>query len=126
MCGADGGRTPPHVNYRPDRVSSIIQRELSKILQRNLDVANALVTVTGVEVDSAMERAKAKIGVIPAVKDEEIMRTLAARRGALQFLLARKLNIKPMPRIEFVLDAGAENAAQVEKLLMEGDNKGVL
>jgi ribosome-binding factor A len=42
---------------------------------------------------------------------------LKAHAGQFQYLLLRKINIKPMPRITFALDHGLENAAKVEKLL---------
>ena len=54
------------------------------------------------------------LGLVPCQRE-----ILTSRAGALQFLLNRKLNIKPMPRIAFVRDLGAESAAEVERLLKE-------
>lgn len=107
------------MNHRSERVANLIQAELSKLIARELDFNGALVTVTRVEVDAKLEGAKIRIGVIPKERADEAMRVLASRAGALQHLLNRKLNIKPMPRIVFVRDLGAESAAEVERLLKE-------
>jgi ribosome-binding factor A len=33
------------------------------------------------------------------------------------------MNIKPMPRINFLLDEGLEKAAAIEKILLDADNQ---
>lgn len=109
------------MNHRSERVANLIQEELSAIIQRELDFEGALVTLTRVEVDTKLESAAVRVGVIPSDRADATLKTLAARAGALQHLLNRKLNIKPMPRIAFERDRGAESAAEVERLLKEAD-----
>ncbi|MFH1246179.1 MAG: ribosome-binding factor A [Candidatus Liptonbacteria bacterium] len=109
------------MNHRSDRVQSVIQEELGKILQREVGIIDVLITITAVEVDKKLETAKVKIGVIPQEKDEAVLRNLKNMQGKLQHLLNIKMNIKPMPRINLEIDRGAENAARVEKLLIEED-----
>jgi len=77
----------------------------------------ALATITEVEVDKNLEGARVKVSVLPAKEAENVLAILAAHAGHFQYLLLRKINIKPMPRIFFDLDHGLENAALVEKLL---------
>jgi len=77
----------------------------------------ALVTITEVEVDKKLEGARVKMSVIPASGEKAVLAELTARAGYFQHLLLKKINIKPMPRILFVIDHGFENAAKVEKLL---------
>ena len=48
---------------------------------------------------------------------------LTEKAGYFQHLLLKKINIKPMPRIVFVIDHGFENAALVEKLWEEDKGK---
>lgn len=106
------------MNHRPERVASLIREELALIIARELEFP-ALVTLTEVEVNKKLETAKVGVTVYPSEQDEECLAVLKRAQGEMQHLLNRKLNIKPMPRIDFFLDHGPENAARVEKKLME-------
>jgi len=107
------------MNRRPLRVQSLIQEELSKIILRELEFPGALVTITEVDVNKKLDTAKVHVSVIPSSAAPKVLMELGRRAGDLQYLLLKKINIKPMPRIYFELDRGLENAAAVEKKLME-------
>lgn len=106
--------------HRSLRVGSLIQEELGKILLRDLDLQSGiLATISSVLVSSDLAHAKVFVSILPKEAGEEIMKTLNKSRGQMQHCLNRKLNIKPMPRIDFERDFGLERAANVEKLLQE-------
>lgn len=89
--------------HRPKRVSRLIKEELSKLLVKEIEIPESLITITDVEVSNDLEKAIVKITVYPPQKSPEVLEILSKARGQLQFLLTRKLNIKPMPRIAFSL-----------------------
>jgi ribosome-binding factor A len=101
--------------FRSQRVEKLIREELSKILVREFEFPNALVTITEVQVDKKLEHAKTMVSVIPSAAEESVLHTLNKSIGMIQRMLLKKINIKPMPRISFALDRGMENAARVEK-----------
>jgi ribosome-binding factor A len=106
--------------FRSERVSKLIREQLGEIIIREVDVpAGALATITEVEVDKKLEHAKVKLSVIPSERADAVMKELDKHAGYLQHLLFQKINIKPMPRIAFAIDHGYENAAKVEKKLLE-------
>jgi ribosome-binding factor A len=105
--------------FRSERVSKLIREQLGEIIVREIDFGGALATITDVEVDKKLEHAKVKISVIPSNRDTAVIESLDRAAGHLQHLLMKKISIKPMPRIMFVLDRGYENAAEVEKKLRE-------
>lgn len=107
------------MNHRPQRVSNLIRDELGQIILREMEFPGALVTLTEVAVDDHLEHAKVMVSVLPSSKTKSVMAQLARRQGDLQFMLARKLNIKPMPRIGFESDPGPEKAASIEKILLD-------
>ncbi len=112
------------MNHRAERVQSLIQAELSKIIIREVEFPEgALATITSVEVDKKLEWANVLVSVIPSSFAAKAVQLLEKSVGELQYLLMKKLNIKPMPRIRFELDRGPEHAAVVEKLLIEDNNK---
>ena len=104
------------MNFRAERVGKLIREELSKMILREVELP-ALATITEVEVDKKLEGARVKVSIIPATGEKKVIEELTKKAGYLQHLLLKKINIKPMPRIMFVVDHGFENAALVEKLL---------
>ncbi len=108
------------MNYRPERVSSLIKKELSAIVIKNVEFpAGSLVTITDVEVDKKLEHAKIGISVLPSEGANKVLNILGKVAGHLQYLLMKRVNIKPLPRIVFGIDHGIEKAARIEKLLMD-------
>jgi ribosome-binding factor A len=108
--------------FRAERINSLIQEHLGALLIREIEIPDALITVTGIQTSKKLDRATAYISVIPSEKSENVLKILSRQAPRLQNLLLRKINIKPMPRIIFEIDAGAENAARVEKILLDTDN----
>ena len=99
-------------------MESLITEELSKLLIRELDLeVGMLATISYVDVSSDLSRAEIGVSVIPSNKSDEVMKLLGKSQGEMQFKLNRKLNLKPIPRIEFKYDSGLEHAANIEKLL---------
>lgn len=111
------------MNHRPERVGKLIREELSKIIARELEFENVLATITEVEVDRKLEIAKTRISVWPIEKTKDVLKTLNKTRNLFQTALFKKLNIRPMPRIQFEIDRGPEHAAGVEKALLEEEPK---
>lgn len=108
--------------FRSQRVESLIQEELAKILIREVEFPEgALVTVTGVDVDKKLERARVRLSVIPASQEKKALDSVTFRTGYLQHLLLKTLNIKPLPHLIFEIDHGNQNAAVVEKLIEEAE-----
>jgi len=106
------------MKHRVERVNNLIREELSKIIAKELEFP-ALVTLTGVSVSDNFAQAVVGFSVLPSDKSDEILKILNKNLRHLQYLLMKKINIKPMPRISFEIDRGLEKAAEVEKLLLD-------
>ncbi len=108
------------MNYRPERVSNLIKEELSAIIVKNVEFpASSLVTITDVNVDKKLEHAKIGISVLPSEGADKVLRILSKVAGHLQYLLMKRVNIKPLPRIVFEIDHGIEKLAKIEKILLD-------
>jgi ribosome-binding factor A len=108
--------------YRKDRVASLMRERLSWIIRREIEFPDCLVTITEIDVSKKLDRAEVRVSVLPSEKSDEALKILGREAGRLQHLLLKDMNIKPMPRISFIPDQGFENAANVEKALLNDDN----
>lgn len=106
-------------HHRPERISDLIIEELNKIILKELEFPEAIVTITDVTVTKKLDYAIVKFSALPSKKAEEILKILEKMQPHLQYLLIRRLNIRPVPRLLFKIDRGLEKAAGVEKKLME-------
>src|SRR5690242_10840466 len=107
------------MNFRDLRMGQLIRDELAAYILKTLEFEQgAFVTLTEVEVNKKLDHAKVRISVIPSEEALNVLKKLKSERGRLQHFLNHKLNIKPMPQIEFEIDRGPENAANVEKALL--------
>ncbi len=103
---------------RHEKIESLIQQELSKIVAREVEFpSGTLVTISHVEVSSDDTMAKIGVSVIPTERTEEILSNMKKMQGWIQRLLNHKMNIRPMPRINFEADYGLDKAAKIDKLL---------
>ncbi len=90
--------------FRNLKAGSVIQGELNRIFQSDFDFGGAIATITGVEVAEDMSTAKVKVSILPFEKEIEVYKIIEGRRREIQGRLLRKMNIKPMPKLEFSID----------------------
>ena len=109
---------------RHQRVESLIREQLDKLILKELEFPGALVTLVGVETQKDLDYAAVRVSVIPAEKSEEVLKILIQNQKNLRHLLLKKINIKPMPEIQFKLDLGLEKAAELEKTFIKIEKNG--
>ena len=108
------------MHHRVERVNNLIKEELGYLLKREVEFPEALVTVMEVACSRKMERAIVYLSVLPVSKSDAMLKIARQNQARLQFLLLKKMHIRPMPRIQFEIDRGQDNAARVEELLRKG------
>ncbi|MFH1759411.1 MAG: 30S ribosome-binding factor RbfA [Patescibacteria group bacterium] len=104
--------------FRQERLNSLIQEELNKILIKELEFDGSLVTLTSVAVSKDLGFVTVGISVIPSEKAEGALKKLEKFKPRLQHLLYEKIKIHRSPKLIFKIDWGYEEAAKVEKSLM--------
>ena len=110
----------PH--YHTNRVNEDIARELMYILQNVKDprVSKSFVSVTKTETTPDLKYCKAYISVMGS--DEEKKDTIAGLRSAEGYVrrqLAKRLNLRNTPEIQFVLDQSIEYGVHMSRLIDE-------
>ncbi len=105
-------------------MASLLREELALLVAQEIEFKDMFVTVTDVLVNGDLEDAQAKVSVLPSERAHDALKILRPFEHRFHGFLVRKLNIRPIPRIRFVIDHGPEKAAEVEKKLMGEDTVG--
>jgi len=106
------------MSKRIQQVNQLIKKELSQIIQREVDISpNVLVTLTRVETSPDLEQTNIYISVLPEEKVKIIFRVLNQNIYQLQQKLNSRLKMRPIPRICFVEEKETAGAGKIEEIL---------
>lgn len=104
------------------RINSEVQRELSEIISRELKDPriHLMTTVTSAEVTADLKYCKVYVSVLG---DEEAGKdTIQGLKSAVGFMrtqLAKRINLRNTPELEFILDQSIEYGVHMTRLINE-------
>lgn len=105
---------------RIQRVNQLIRKEISQIILRELDFPkNILVTLTRVDTSRNLIHAKIYISVMPENETQQILEALNQKIYDIQQQLNKRLKMRPIPKINFVVEKETAQAGKIEELLEE-------
>ena len=107
------------MSNRIDKVNSLLEREISKIISRDFDFSGAIITLTYVSATANLIEAKAYISVLPEEKTDKVLKVLNKGVYTIQQKINKMLNMRPIPKIIFVKDEKIKEAARIEELLSQ-------
>lgn len=102
---------------RIEKVNSLLEQEIGKIILREFYFPGIMITLTRVEASSNLFQAKAYISAYPDAKLDEIVEILNRNVFKIQHEINEKLRMRPVPRIRFVKDKDMAKSGRVEELL---------
>jgi len=107
---------------RMDKVNSLLLGELDKLLQREKIeqpgfAEDIVLSLTKVDTSRDLKHARVYFTVYPAKFRAQAKQFLAGKGFDWQKSLARKITLKYIPKLEFLVDLGQANAMEVEKIL---------
>lgn len=109
---------------RIEKLSELLKEETAKIIARELELPHeTLVTITRVEVSRDARYAAIFISLLCA-SPEETLEIIKKHTYTTQQTLNRRLRMRPVPQIHFVLDEGEIRREGVEKSLAKLKRKG--
>ena len=128
----------PEMSARVQRVADQIQRELATLIQMEVnDPRVGMVSVTGVDVSRDLAHAKvyvtvlntlgedgdlnratlAEPGALDQLEVEQNIKALNKAAGYLRTLLAKRLDIRSVPKLQFHYDASIQRGQQLSSLI---------
>lgn len=100
------------------RVNSLVQKELSLIIQREVELfENALLTISEVDTSPDLKYADVFVSIIPKNREKEVIAELNEHIYDIQKELNKRLVMRAVPKIRFKVDAREERAARIEKII---------
>jgi ribosome-binding factor A len=107
--------------HRLERVAEAVREVASETILFELrDPRVKLVTVTRAEVSGDLQHAKVYVSVMGTPKEQQLtLRGLQHAAGFVQSKLAKRLQTRFTPVVQFVLDQGVKNSIEMSRLIKE-------
>jgi ribosome-binding factor A len=107
--------------HRMARVAEAVRETASEtILYEMNDPRIKMVTVTRAEVSNDMQHAKVYVSIMGTEKEQQLtLRSLRHAAGFVQSKLAKRLQTRYTPVIQFVLDEGIKRSIEIARILNE-------
>ena len=105
------------MSTRIDKVNSLLEHEISKLIAREFSFSGGMLTLTHVDTSANLIQTRVYISVLPEDKTEAAVKALNANVHDIQQKLNKMLNMRPIPKIIFVADPTVAEAARIEGLL---------
>jgi len=103
---------------RSERVSKVLQSEISKIILELKDPEIGFLTVTDVEITDDLSEAKIYYSVLGEEQEKQATaKVLCRAAGFIRHRLGENLNFRKVPEIKFIYDNTPATAARIFSIL---------
>jgi ribosome-binding factor A len=102
---------------RIDKINELLRSELANLINQEININNGLITVTFVDCSKDLKHAKIGISVLPENLSGTALEKLRKESSHFCKILVKKLNIKNIPRFNWIIDDTEKNAAKIENIL---------
>jgi ribosome-binding factor A len=112
---------------RIEKINILIKEELARIIDREIELpAGIFLTITRVGTSQDLHYSNVFVSVLGDIKEKDILDILEKNVYSIQQMLNRKLRMRPVPRIKFLIDEEELRREKIEKSLAELKLKGEL
>ena len=111
------------MSHRIAKVNELLQQQLSLLIFEEFERDLGILTVTAVDTTHDLKNAKVYISTINEPDLLDVLDKLQNRAFKFQQQLAKRLTMKYIPKLEFIMDRSKDKIHQVEKLLNQIQSK---
>jgi ribosome-binding factor A len=106
------------MSHRLEKINELIKQELGKIfLEEEEFDPDVLVTILNVKTSQDLLQATVIFSVWPTQQGEKILKKLSRHIFHIQQILNKKIRMRPVPKICFVLNADEAESQKIETLI---------
>ncbi len=115
------------MSTKSDKIAGLIQRNISEIIQFDVkDPKIGFITITDCQVTSDLSYAKIFVSFLGQnARKEAGMKSLERSKGYIRSELSKKLSIRKVPELIFVLDDALERGNKIEKIIADINKKAM-
>ena len=109
------------MTLKAEKVAGIIQKEVSEIIQFQLkDPKIGFITITDVTVTNDLSIAKVYVSFLgQKAREEAGMKALDRSKGYIRSELAKRMSMRKVPELHFLIDDSLERGNKIERILYE-------
>ena len=106
-------------SVRLERINSEIQKIVSEIIDTKLrdPQIDAIISVNQVDTTPDLAHSKVYISSIGKTPKDEVVARLKGAGGFIRGQLSKRINLRIIPRLEFILDTSEEYASRIDNIL---------
>lgn len=106
-------------SVRLERINSEIQKIVSEIIDTKLrdPQIDAIISVNQVDTTPDLAYSKVYISSIGKTPKDEVVARLKGAGGYIRGQLSKRINLRIIPRLEFILDTSEEYANRIDNIL---------
>ncbi|MNS98594.1 Ribosome-binding factor A [compost metagenome] len=108
-------------NNRQGRIDEEFRKEISTIINYNLNNSNVtgMISVTRVKVTPDLKYAKVSVSILNSKNIKTTLAGLKSSAGFIRSELAKKINLRNTPELVFELDESLEYGARIDSILSD-------
>jgi len=107
------------------QINELLKHELGSLIFREIEMPEGVVTtLTRVVASGNLQQAKIYISVVPDQKAQEVLRSLKQNIYEIQQMLNERLKMRPVPKIQWVLETATAEAQHIEEILDQIQKEG--
>ena len=100
-----------------ERVNEILLEELAQAINKEVGLPGALMTVSFVDCDQDLKRARVGVSILPDNLAGTALRSLKSATPQLTALLKKRVKLRKLPHFIWEFDATEREAEKIERLI---------
>jgi len=104
---------------RINQINELLRSELANIITQEIKLDNGLITVCYVDCSPDLKNAKIGISVLPDNQYGTALKKLKQHSSQFCKILKKKLNLRNIPKFNWIIDDTEKNAAEIEEVLKQ-------
>ena len=101
---------------RSDRLNELLREVLAHELDRISDIELGLVSITSVQVDNELTKAKVYLS---SLDEEEQLCIVSRHKGKFRKAIGDQARIRRVPELEFILDPSISASTRIDEILAD-------
>jgi ribosome-binding factor A len=107
------------VSERLEKINRLLYKEISQLLED--EFRGQFISVTAVETSADLSASKVWVSIYLQKDPESVLNEIQKKAPFFHFCLKKRLALKTIPHLQFILDHSLERTAKIDQILKENE-----